>query len=351
MNDCVLRTPHRNFRSNEVFYGAVPYANAAKQSDVKHSRRGLTLDMACNYPSIPAMPTRKETSPISTRISVGQVRSRLADPSLRTPCMARPVTPFSRSEKQGSEMTQVLHLDKVRLRELRRTRQIRYRKKKERYIVDLEEQTRIISQSIDELEQRRRSTFTSIVPQTNVWSIAIEYFRLFRYGIRLATLFAASETDQRAQMDFVRTSMTEDVMSNSLIGADRLLCSWRQITAWFAPVTLELDRLEKRAAISLVATTTFTVSISELTLRHVFPHLYNGHGEKSAVALRLLGQSITMRGSTHFVWDDTVGRLVSITSQSDMVTPLLQCLGNLDDVSRVFEKALVTPEFQLALEE
>ncbi|KAG2874264.1 hypothetical protein PC114_g25369 [Phytophthora cactorum] len=47
--------------------------------------------------------------------------------------------------------------EKDRLRELRRKKQMRYRKKKENYTMSLEVEVDQLRQKIEELEQRRRS--------------------------------------------------------------------------------------------------------------------------------------------------------------------------------------------------
>lgn len=54
-----------------------------------------------------------------------------------------------------------------------------------------------------------------------------------------------------------------------------------------------------------------------------------------------------MHGSTRFEWDGVYGDVTHVVAQSDMLTPLLHLLGNLEDVSRVFEGALISPDFQL----
>lgn len=80
-------------------------------------------------------------------------------------------------------MVQLVLSEKERMRELRRTRQLRYRKKKEKHTIDLEEETRRLREVIEELEQRRRSVSSTIPAETNTWSVVAEYFRLFRYGM------------------------------------------------------------------------------------------------------------------------------------------------------------------------
>ncbi|ETL87864.1 hypothetical protein L917_13020, partial [Phytophthora nicotianae] len=53
-----------------------------------------------------------------------------------------------------------------------------------------------------------------------------------------------------------------------------------------------------------------------------------------------------MRGSTCFEWDDSTSRMTRVVSQSDMLSPMLQLLNSVEDVSLVFEQALISPDFQ-----
>ncbi|KAG6614083.1 bzip transcription factor [Phytophthora cinnamomi] len=78
--------------------------------------------------------------------------------------------------------------EKTRLRELRRVRQIRYCKKKEDYMHTLEDETRQLRDEIEQLEQRRRSASAAIPAKESAWSMAAEYFRLFRYGLSESAL-------------------------------------------------------------------------------------------------------------------------------------------------------------------
>ncbi|CAI5738871.1 unnamed protein product [Hyaloperonospora brassicae] len=350
MNDRVHRPSNSDFQSHDALHGHVrcqiPFDRLPTFAD--HSGRGMKVDARINDSPTALFPTYDEMTFYSSNLLEVKRSMCQAGPSLRALCNARHPVKGSSGAK-----TKAVYLlsEKQRLRELRRTRQIRYRRKKEQYILDLQEQTRKLRRTIDELEQYRRLRSDTVVTQMNAWRFAAEYFRLFRYGVRFKEGSKTSETAESAQLDFLRNSMTEDLVYNAEHGVVCMLQTWRQTSCWFAPVRLEVDRLTKDATGFLVANTLFTVTISEQTLRDVFPHLCNNDGTMSALAQKLLGQAIAMRGSTRFKWDDALGRVASVMSQSDMLTPLLRILGSVNDVSRVFDKALITPDFQLVAEE
>lgn len=112
---------------------------------------------------------------------------------------------------------------------------------------------------------------------------------------------------------------------------------------------VELGSLHMNANDSVVAHTVTHLTITERSLHYVFLHLCRSSSgeddERLELAAKLLGQRIVVRGSTHFDWDDTYGHVTSVWTQSDLLTPMLRLLGNLVDVSRVFEEALIAPDF------
>ncbi|KAF1778493.1 hypothetical protein GQ600_22542 [Phytophthora cactorum] len=66
--------------------------------------------------------------------------------------------------------------------------------------------------------------------------------------------------------------------------------------------------------------------------------------EIQCLAQRQQNALLVMHGSVLFEWDPDIDRVVRMQSQSDMLTRMLSLLGNVVDVSRVFEGALLTPE-------
>ncbi|ETI39256.1 hypothetical protein F443_15146 [Phytophthora nicotianae P1569] len=251
-------------------------------------------------------------------------------------------TKFPTTQDQFLAMAQLAISEKLRLRELRRMRQIRYRKKKEGYALSLEEEVGKLRHKIEKLEQCRRSVSADVPAEMNAWSVVAEYFRLFRCGMH---------EDQFDAQLLLRASFTAGVAFNSLYGVDKLVQYWQQMSRWFPSVEMELVRLHKESTGTLTATTVTTISISMQTIRDVFPHLTDSDGNESCglLADKLLGQKITLRGSMHFEWDNTCHRISRVMSQSDMLTPMLYILGNLEDTARVFQGAFVAPNFQVAM--
>uniref|UniRef100_H3GX48 BZIP domain-containing protein n=1 Tax=Phytophthora ramorum TaxID=164328 RepID=H3GX48_PHYRM len=212
----------------------------------------------------------------------------------------------------------------ARQREKRRLRQIRYRKKKYAVLTHLEEDTQQLREEVQSLEQRRRDISASLPIWKSVWDIALRYFEIFRFGLQGSSLQSqSSTTSSSSQLDFVLTTLAPDVEHNAGRGVETMMRSWWCLSHWFGRFDLELEGLMKGNNSSLDATTTTSVTITEQTLR----------------------KRIVMRGSVHFQLDNANGRVTSVTAQSDMLTPMLRLLGDLEDVSCVFEKALISPGF------
>ncbi|KAG6950152.1 hypothetical protein JG687_00014427 [Phytophthora cactorum] len=104
-----------------------------------------------------------------------------------------------------------------------------------------------------------------------------------------------------------------------------MMRSWRRLSNWFEDVELELDHLEK-----------------------VLMDLHDSRGisrkRRSRLTQKLLGQRIVMHGVIRFEWHSGFGRLKSLVGYSDLQTPLLRLLGDVEDVCFVFEKSLARPD-------
>ncbi|KAF4029436.1 hypothetical protein GN244_ATG18829 [Phytophthora infestans] len=94
------------------------------------------------------------------------------------------------------------------------------------------------------------------------------------------------------------------------------------------------------------------MTISKWTLENLFPHLgkLGRHVErnsvKDTVAEKLVDQRIVVDGRTMFYWDCGTEAIASVMVDNDFLTPILELLGSLEEVSEVFEHALVSPNLQ-----
>ncbi|KAL3665164.1 hypothetical protein V7S43_009793 [Phytophthora oleae] len=232
-------------------------------------------------------------------------------------------------------------------RERRRRNQERYRAKQRQSMAAVEILNHEMEAEIRQLQRKRdilSASTGSLATRHTVWSVAVEYFHVFRHGL------PATGSVRTIGLDFLKATMSAELDAGTVQGLEALARNWTVFTHFFTDVQIQLGRLEQIAENSLVATTTTIITITSSSLSNIFPHLTNygvdlgKANDWSRIAAKLLNQRLVMRGSVHFSWDSADSRVLRLITQADMVTPLLRVLGNLEDVSRVFNCARINPD-------
>ncbi|KAF4139152.1 hypothetical protein GN958_ATG11670 [Phytophthora infestans] len=225
--------------------------------------------------------------------------------------------------------------------------------KQRQLLTSLEDDVCRLQEEVKDLELQFHSVAMGIPTEQTVWSVAAEYFRLFRYGFR-----SPPDVLNAFALKFLRLSMAPDVTDGFEYGPDTLLRNWKLFSLCFDDIDVQLGRLATGGMMnSLVASTITSLTISTDTLRQAFPNLNSdgrggaSGGEWHPLAAKLLNNRLVVQGSVSLDWDDTTNRIVRVVTQLDMVTPMLRLLGNLEDVSRVFDKALISLEGRLSVTE
>ncbi|EGZ06949.1 hypothetical protein PHYSODRAFT_319586 [Phytophthora sojae] len=195
-------------------------------------------------------------------------------------------------------------------RERRRLNQKRYRKKQRKLAEQLEIDNQQLRNEIERLHNQRNGLSCGISTKETLWSVAVEYFRVFRRGLHVPTT-RLSPGDRIVELEFLRATMSQDLDAGNVRGFELLTRNWKVFTQYFKDVHVQLRRLEQTSDRSLIATTTTSITITSHSLRYMLPNL--------AVA--------------------------------DMIAPLLECLGSLEDVSLVFQNALIQPDCNLVIGE
>ncbi|KAG1713138.1 hypothetical protein DVH05_000861 [Phytophthora capsici] len=206
--------------------------------------------------------------------------------------------------------------------------QRRYRAKREAYQITLENEIRQLQNEIQQLKVQRTND--------TLWAMVAEYFSLLQQSITSRSPLNSLNAVHNAE---------RLVMKRTLHHNNMMMC-WC-LPQYFDHVDVELQQLKRSTRNSLVATTVTSFIITSRTLAKVFPHLCSRDGRRGgAIATKLLDKRIVTRGWMRFERDDTDSRVLRITSQSDLLTPVLDVLRSLEKVAIVFEEALVTPDFQ-----
>ncbi|KAK1930297.1 bZIP transcription factor 1 [Phytophthora citrophthora] len=260
-----------------------------------------------------------------------------------------------------------VRLKTERRREQCRVNQARYRQKQLNHAKVLEESVQELRADIPVLElQRNRLLYGG---QQDIWNVVEEYCHLFRFGVPM-TLPLTSEdegisarrgfehlenAEAKRQLAFLRSSMTNDVILGEHNGVESLMEQWELYSSSFQSLYVQLERIERVNDTFVSAMATLNVTVSEMTLRNVFPHLLDrgadgGEGDtKVLIRSRLLGSRLQIPCSLCFEWDTNSCRVVRLETTYNFVTPLLKVLKDTSDVAFVLEHALITRDGTVGL--
>ncbi|ETM32666.1 hypothetical protein L914_19979 [Phytophthora nicotianae] len=159
------------------------------------------------------------------------------------------------------------HQRTMSVRERRRLKQIRYRTKKRRLLLEYEVEIPRLRDEIQDLEERRHNySFTR-----TVWDVATEYFHLFRHGTVPESL----------------RSYTERFLQQSICDHESLRKTWERFSIYFDCFDVRLQRLDKIGDDLLLATTTTSFAIPDKALRQLFTRNTNKKDD-SELAAKLL---------------------------------------------------------------
>ncbi|OWZ11446.1 hypothetical protein PHMEG_00015532 [Phytophthora megakarya] len=173
-------------------------------------------------------------------------------------------------------------------------------------------------------------------------SIVAEYFRLFRFGNDIHGGSTAI-----TQKHFLSNTMAPDVTDGTVVGLEMLLKNWEFMTRCLPNVDMQPIRIENGPTGVIIAIVSCTFTITETSLRLAFPYL-SDRDEGYVIAVKLVGQELTMNGTYQFHYDEQSNRVTCIKPTLDILTPLLSLLGSLENVAHLFENAVITPECKIA---
>ncbi|ETP53284.1 hypothetical protein F442_01796 [Phytophthora nicotianae P10297] len=256
-------------------------------------------------------------------------------------------------------------------REQCRINQARYRSRQREHEKTISSSICRLRVDIRDLKIRRQDLKRRSRSCNNVWSAAIEYFRLFQRGfmaplqmsvgpgVSYPSLDANTKTSitaeerphqPHAQIDFLRETMAHDMTDGVVCGVEALLQNWKLLSFYHGDLYVQLQRLDHVTKDSLQATITVSLTITESTLQNLYPHLLDStardidDGQRPSLAAKLLNQRIVVHGSVRFDWDEANSRVMRLESKLDLLSSILELLGSLEAVALVFDSALVTPE-------
>ncbi|KAH7470565.1 bZIP transcription factor 1 [Phytophthora ramorum] len=244
---------------------------------------------------------------------------------------------------------------KSRRREQCRANQARYRDKQRNAQLQLEKSVELLHAELDTLKRRYRDLSSRERSNQSPWSIVAEVFRLlessFRFPWRTANAQEMSHHQNTRQiLAVLERSFAHDAAMGELSGANALMKQVRCYSQCFGDPVLKLQRIESVAPSVMTARAKLSMTITEFTLRHAFPHLEkpicgrNGEDGRGLLYERMLGKRLDFNFSLNFLFDEDSDRVVRLETSIDLTTPLLRLLGNLRDVANVLVHAQISSE-------
>ncbi|KAG2760927.1 hypothetical protein PC129_g20955 [Phytophthora cactorum] len=230
--------------------------------------------------------------------------------------------------------------------ERHRKSQERYRLRQKTLTKNLDDTNRNLRGEIQYLRTLRNKLFIGITTHVTMHDVVTEYFRVFRRG------FIEPDGSRVAELDFLRLSMEPDLDAGTVCGFEALVRNWGVFSQLFDDVRFQSEQVDQITENSLVVTTTTSLTISKRSMIGVF--LYQGFSGSPAQYKRLmnvvgkvLGRRLTLSGTVRFTWDNSTKRMTGLISQSDIISPLLQLLDDVEDISIMFSSACMTLECNL----
>ncbi|KAG7387378.1 hypothetical protein PHYBOEH_008261 [Phytophthora boehmeriae] len=236
--------------------------------------------------------------------------------------------------------------DQLTRRERNRIYQARYKLRQKKLANDLDLSVQKLREDVEQLEKQRLALSYTPLTNSTVWNVAAEYFRLFRHGFNKFEI--SSNAAPVTHLTFLQQTMAPDVMIDSRSGVEAMMESWTVASRYFNDLECRLMRLEKGPGETLVGILQVRIGVTLQTLRHVFPHLIEG-GKLTPLGERMVGQQLSFPCNTYLEWDSSRGRVSNVKYDADFVSPLLQLLGSLEDVSHVFDGAYITPDCKMVV--
>ncbi|OWY95066.1 Bzip transcription factor [Phytophthora megakarya] len=234
-----------------------------------------------------------------------------------------------------------------------RANQTRYRKKQKEYLLQLENNAENLRRELDDLRSRRQDIEAQAINEQSPWNVVADVFRLLDVSFRSPWCISNKEdANNRAKVKgvlaMIKNGFAQDVSMGDLTGVGALLDQVQRYSRFFGEPRIRLKKMEQEVPGVLLATSNLRLTITEYTLRCVFPYLEtvsrSKYDTRPSVGARLIGQQLHCSCSMRFYFGDETGRVVKVDTSIDWITPLVQALGNLEEVSQVFDSALINSE-------
>lgn len=231
----------------------------------------------------------------------------------------------------------------ARRREQCRVNQARYRHRQYQKEKQYSESVQELHEEIPLLELQRSRLICGV--KLSVSDVVVEYFHLFRYGVSVSQFALNAKSSRRTivqcpqtqqQLVFLRSSMAQDIDLGYCCGLGALMNTWRQYSSCFKDIYFQLEQMEEIVTNVVVVLASLSLTVTEATLKLVFPELIGRElGDK------LLGRRLKLPCSIWFQWDESAGLVTRLETSLDFLLPLSEALSSLSDAAFVLSNAQI----------
>ncbi|KAG7382301.1 hypothetical protein PHYBOEH_010541 [Phytophthora boehmeriae] len=224
------------------------------------------------------------------------------------------------------EQAVLVAIKKQARREQLRIGQARYREKHRKRGLQIEQNVQRLREEIQVLKLKRNNTRREGRRTPSPWNIISGVLHLIEASFQSPTCVASADemkksTDIRRNLRFLKAVLAPDVAMGELQGFDALLEQVRCYSQYFGEPKLELVQIEGVVSGITRATATMSITITELTLERVFPHLCN------ALRTRLAGQRLSCSCAMTFLFNEDSQLVERLEISIDLLQSLAQTLG------------------------
>ncbi|ETP23623.1 hypothetical protein, variant [Phytophthora nicotianae CJ01A1] len=168
--------------------------------------------------------------------------------------------------------------NKFRRREQCRANQARYRDKQRNAQLQLERSVEQLHKELETLKRRYRDLASRERSNQSPWSVVAEVFRLLETSFRSPWRMSSTQemknhSETRQILAILERSFAHDAAMGELQGVDTLMEQLLLFSQFFGKPHLKLQRIESVAFGVMAARAKLSLTVTEFTLRHAFPHL------------------------------------------------------------------------------
>ncbi|OWZ03560.1 Bzip transcription factor [Phytophthora megakarya] len=240
-----------------------------------------------------------------------------------------------------------------------RTNQARYRNRQRDYQAQLEESVGKLRDELDSLKRRRQDLRSLEKSNESPWLVVTKACCFIEKCFQSPW---GSEDDEgmpgdKRKLTDMEASFSHDICMGNVCGLDALVQQLRCYAQYFGLPQIRLQRVEMKCPGVITASARLGLTITDLTLRRLFPHISKEPRSKydtnwgDRLVDRLVSQRLDCTCSLNFLFDDVSGRVVRLETQIGFIPALFQVVRTADAVSEVMEGALISPDCVVIKEE